>query len=521
MQYFKNAKIFQAEGEFFEAMAIENGKIAWLGKNEDIKDKNAFDLENNLVIPTFIDSHTHPSMVAKNIDRVPCLPPLVNSIAEMLEALKKSPQNTGNEDDWLEGYGWDENVFSENRLPTCKDLDKISTTQPIIVYHSSYHLIVCNSKAIEIAGVNRNTKDTQKGKIGRFDNGEPNGIFYEMEAINLIANKQKPDSFEDIINQVLKLGKKYDSLGISGVADMLCLFHPYDRIDIYQEAKKRGFNQKVVLYYEWGAIKKLGKKPLKREVGDIFIGGIKLFMDGSIAGRTAFMKKPYPNCDDVGMKMMDKDELLDAISYARENHLQVSIHVMGDASIEFIVNICKDIEPWLKDTPNIRLEHASIMSISILKTMKEAKMSFGIAPQPIFLFSEYMAYKNNLSNDLLTMAYGMKTDDEYILTTLSSDAPATLWVDPENLYTTLSASVNRISSTGEDMNKKEAISVSKAIDMLSINGAKIMGLKDTGKLEVGYEASFQILDRDIFNIPTQDLANILPKEVYIKGEKVF
>ncbi|MDO7252941.1 amidohydrolase [Helicobacter cappadocius] len=521
MQYFKNGKIFQGEAKFCEAMGIENGKIAWVGDNESIKNENALDLKNSLVIPTFIDSHTHPSMVAKNIDRVPCLPPLVNSIAEMIEALKKSPQNTGNPNDWIEGYGWDENVFSEGRLPTCKDIDKVSTTQPVIVYHSSYHLIVCNSKAIEIAGVDKNTKDTQKGKIGRFENGEPNGIFYEMGAINLVANKQKPDSLEDTITQVLKLGKKYDSLGVSAVADMLCLFHPYDRISIYEEAKKRGFKQKVVLYYEWGAIKKLGKKPLKREVGDIFIGGIKLFMDGSIAGRTAFMKKPYPNSNDVGMKMMDEAELLEAIEYARENHLQVAIHVMGDASIEFIVNTCKDIQPWLKDTPNIRLEHASIMSVPILKTMKDAKMSFGIAPQPIFLFSEYMAYKNNLTPDLLAMAYGMKTDDEYVLTTLSSDSPATLWVDPENLYTTLGASVNRVSSTGKDMNKKEAISVSKAIDMLSINGAKIMGLKDIGKLEKGYEASFQILDKDIFNIPSEELGNILPKEVYIKGEKVL
>lgn len=521
MQYFKNGKIFQAEGKFCQAMGIENGKIAWMGKNEEIKSQEARDLKNALVIPTFIDSHTHPSMVAKNIDRIPCLPPLVNSIAEMIEALKKSPFNTGNPNDWIEGYGWDENVFSENRLPTREDMDKVSTTQPVIVYHSSYHLVVCNSKAIQIAGIDKNTKDTQKGKIGRFENGEPNGIFYEWGAINLIATKQKPDSFEDTINQVLKLGKRYDSLGVSAVADMLCLFEPHDRISIYQEAKKRGFKQKVVLYYEWGAIKKQGKKALKRDVGDIFIGGIKLFMDGSIAGRTAFMKENYPNSNDRGMKMMDEDELLEAIDYAKENRLQVAIHVMGDASIEFIVNTCKDIPVWLENTPNIRLEHASIMSVPILKTMREAKMEFGIAPQPIFLFSEYKAYKNNLAPHLLSMAYGIKTDDEYVLTTLSSDAPATLWADPENLYTTLGASVNRISTTGEDMNKNEAISVAKAIDMLSINGAKLMGLKNLGKLETGYEASFQILDEDIFNTPSQKIKDVLPKEVYIRGEKVL
>ncbi|PAF52780.1 amidohydrolase [Helicobacter sp. 13S00477-4] len=520
MQYFKNAKVFQDNGAFYEAMGIKNGKISWLGKNTDIKNENAIDLKNAFVIPTFIDSHTHPTMVAKNIDRTPCLPPIVNSIAEMIEVLKKSPFNTGNSDQWIEGFGWDENVLEEKRVPTCKDLDKVSLKQPVMIYHSSYHLIACNSKALEIANINKNTKDPQKGKIGRFENGEPNGIFYEAAAINLIRDKQKPDSFEDIINQILKLGKRYNELGISAVSDMVSLFEPYDQITLYEKAREKGFLQKVVLYYDWNDIKKHGKKPLIRKHGDIFIGGIKLFMDGSIAGRTAFMKKDYPNSKDKGMKLMDKDELLEAVDYAKKYQLQIAIHIMGDASIQFVIDTLKDIDPWIKDAPTIRLEHASIMSVPMLKQLKEAKMTFGIAPQPIFLFAEYIAYKNNLTPDLLSIAYGMKTDDEYVLTTLSSDAPATLWANPENLYVSLQASVDRVSANGEDMNKKEAISVPKAIDMLSINGAKIMGLTQTGKLEVGYDANFQILDKDIFTMPTSKLSEVLPKEVYINGKQV-
>ncbi|WP_095274111.1 amidohydrolase [Helicobacter sp. 11S03491-1] len=520
MQYFKNGKIFKEEGKFYEAMGIEDGKISWLGKNETIKDKNAIDLEHAIVIPTFIDSHTHPDMVAKNIDSIPCLPPEINSIEEIIDALKQSPYHNGDSNQWIDGFGWDENVLKEKRAPTCCDLDKVSTIQPIMIYHSSYHIIACNTKALEIAHINKQTKDPKKGKIGRFENGEPNGIFYEPEALDLIRNKRKPTSFEETVEQILKLGKKYNQLGISVVSDMFSLYEPVDRIKIYEEAKKRGFRQKVALYYEWNSVKRNGKKPITKKTGDIYVAGIKLFIDGSIAGRTAFMKENYPNDNQRGMKLMDEDELMEALEYARDNELQIAIHVMGDGAIKFLVDTLKDIQPWIKNAPTIRLEHASIMSVSQLEDIKKAKMSFALAPQPIFLFAEYEAYEHNLTPDLLKIAYSMKTDDAYVLTTLSSDAPATLWANPENLYVTLQASTNRISANHKDMNKTEALNVCQAIRMLSINGAKILGLENIGKLDIGYEASFQILNDDIFTMPANQLANVLPKEVYLHGNKI-
>ncbi|PAF47015.1 hypothetical protein BKH41_08290 [Helicobacter sp. 12S02232-10] len=520
-QYFKNGKIFKEPGYFCEAMGIKDGKILWTGKNDEIKDANAIDLKDSIVIPAFIDSHTHPDMVAKNIDSVPCLPPLVNSIEDIIKALKNSALLNGDENQWIEGFGWDENVLKEKKSPTCKDLDRASTTQPIMIYQSSYHIISCNTKALKIAGIDKDTPDPKEGKIGRFENGEPNGIFYEPAAIDLIRNKMKPQTSEDIIRQILKLGKKYDKLGISAVCDMFCDYEPIDRFQIYTEAKKQGFSQKVVLYYVWSHIKKNGKKPIVKTKGDISIAGIKLFLDGSISGRTAFMKKNYPNSNERGMKLMDEKELLEAVDYARKNQLQMAIHVMGDASIQFLIDTLKDIQPWIEDAPTIRLEHASILSRDQLKEMKESKMTFALAPQPIFLFAEYEAYKNNLDQDLLEIAYGIKTDDEFVLTSLSSDAPATLWANPENLYYTLQASVDRTSANHHDINKKEAIDVQKAIQMLSINGAKISAIPNLGKLEVGYEASFQILDKDIFTIPSNQLGKILPKEVWLQGERKY
>lgn len=524
MQYFKNAKIFSDEGVFYEAMGVENGFITWLGRDSELEKSltNSIDLKGCIVIPTFVDSHTHPDMVAQNMYSTPCLSPAINSIEEIINALKTSVYCNGDEKLWIEGYGYDEATLAEKRSPTCYDLDKVSSTQPVMVFQSSFHIISCNSKALQIAGITRDTLDPERGKIGRFENGEPNGIFYEPDAINLIRAYKPSETFESLVEKILALGKRYDSLGIRVVADMYSLHDPFDRIKIYQEARKRGFNQGVVLYYEWADIKKNGKQDFldEHKHGDIRVGGIKLFVDGSISGRTAFMSENYPDDNHRGMKILELEDLLEALNYARRNHIQVSIHSMGDASIDFLIQSLKDEKPWMGEYPSVRIEHASIISEDNLKQLQNAAMSFALCPQPIFLFAEFDAYRKNLAPNLLKLAYGIKSYDKFVLTALSSDAPATLWADPENLYVSLRACVDRVSVGGEDMNKSEAIGIERAILLHTLQGGKVCGIPKLGRIEKGYEASFQILDTDIFTISPNKLDSIKPKEVYMKGNRV-
>ncbi len=525
MQTFKNGRIFigldsNNNPKFAEAMSIDNGKFCFIGSNSEVDCNNAIDLQSNIVIPSFVDSHTHPDYVADNTNRVLCLPPLIHSIAEMKEAFRKH-KDFGT-DKWLEGFGYDEAVLKEGRAPTCKDLDEISTTQVVLAYHSSGHILSCNSLGLKIAGITKDSKDPSGGKIGFFEDGSPNGILYEPNAMKiLLDNRPKPD-FEMLVNRMVEVGKKYDRLGIGALTDMFCFYEPYNRIDLYREARKRGFKQNITLYYLWDSIKKNGRKPIINEDDDIKIGGVKLFIDGSIAGKTAYMLRNYPNENHRGMMCLEKEDILDAMEYAREHKLQLAIHAMGDASIEFLIQTLKDVEPWLdSDTPTVRIEHASLISDSQLRAMKEAKMTFALAPQTIFLYAEYDAYLKSLDDDLFKRVYAIKSYDKFLLTSLSSDAPATLWATPENLYATLSASVARKTPDGRDMNQDEAVSVGEALVMMSKNGAKISRMDNDGEIRCGAYANFQVLDKDIFSMNPNHLADVLPVQTYIRGDRVF
>lgn len=526
MLVFKNGRIFigldeNKQPKFAEAMGIENGKFVFIGNNNEIEkaDSVSIDLQSQIVLPSFIDSHTHPDYVSDNMNRVLCLPPLIHSISEIQEAFKQH-KDYGTQK-WLEGFGYDEAVLQDRRTPTCKDLDEISTTQVVFVYHSSGHILVCNSLGLALAGITKDSKNPIGGKIGFFENGEPNGILYEPNAMKLFLDKKPKPNFDILVQRMVHLGKRYDKLGIGAVTDMYAFYEPYDRIALYRAARERGFKQNVTLYYHWDSIKKHGKPPIIHEDNDIKIGGVKLFIDGSIAGKTAYMLRNYPNENHRGMKVLDSETILEALEYARRNHLQLAIHAMGDASIEFLIETLQDKEPWMGDIPTIRIEHASLISDSQLQTMRDAKMTFSLAPQTIFLYAEYDAYLQSLDSDLFQRVYAIQSYNAFLLTSLSSDAPATLWAEPENLYTTLGASVNRETPDGRDMNKNEAVSVGEAIIMLSKNGAIISNMRDEGEIAVGKYANFQILTEDVFSMDSKKIADVLPKQTYIRGKKVF
>ncbi|WP_269323653.1 amidohydrolase family protein [Lactobacillus delbrueckii] len=108
---------------------------------------------------------------------------------------------------------------------------------------------------------------------------------------------------------------------------------------------------------------------------------------------------------------------------------------MGDAAIQRVIDVCQDLDPWLEGQPSVRIEHASLLSDSMLKELKGAKIGLAVSTQPIFFFAEEDSYRQFLSADQLKMAYRIKSlDKENILFSLSSDAPCTPWAEPDSLF---------------------------------------------------------------------------------------
>lgn len=324
-QTFINGNVFTStsENDFATAFTIEDGKFTWVGDSNDVQDENAIDLQGKTVLPGLIDVHTHPSYVLMTLKGIPCTVPMVYSIEEMLDALRTHPNYGKGENDWIEGWGWDESKLSEGRAPTRHDLDKVSATQPIYVMRSDCHSGVCNTRALELAGISAETPDPEGAEIVREEDGKtPNGVLREHAANDMAMRAKQDPSYDNKVAGIRDTGDHYNARGIVAVADMMVFQKPFDDMQVYRDAESKGLRQQVPLYFAWSELQHGDKAKLSDDVknGRTKFAGIKLFADGSISGKTAWVSEAYKGePDNFGFKTLTEEELESAYEFAREN----------------------------------------------------------------------------------------------------------------------------------------------------------------------------------------------------------
>lgn len=518
-QTFVNGKIFVGtdENTFASAMTIDNGKVTWIGN--DIDDQQAIDLQGQTVLPGLIDCHTHPKYIADALHGVACTPPHVNSIKEMQDALRHSPAFGKGPNVWIEGWGFDETKLAEHRSPTVDDLDAVTTEQPIFIYRSDCHSSVGNSKALALAGITKDTPNPKGGFIEHFPDGRPNGFMREVAATQLLIKAKSAQSYDTDVANMVNSNQHYLENGLVAIGEMMGRLHPYPSLQLYQDALKQGFMPKVSIYYVYD---ELNDEPL-RPSGDaqLRVAGIKVFMDGSISGETAFNEVPYPS-GQMGVNLTDRDKLTQAVNFAKDNHLQVAIHAMGDAAIQLVLDVTSQMTPWLATMPSVRIEHASLLSDQMLQQIKNAKMNYALVTQPIFFFAEDESYRDFLNKQQFKEAYRIKsmfaTDK---LVALSSDAPCTPWYEPDSPFYSMYAAVTRRTANDDIVNADEAISIKQAVLTYTKYAAAVGDFNDNGSLSVGKAADFVILSDDIFTVPSEQIKDIKVNETWLAGQRVY
>ena len=222
---YENGKIFTSDREnlYADAMLVTDGMIRKVGRAAEIENMapkgcRRVDLGGYRVIPGFVDAHMHPLMLADYSRQISALPPKVNSIEELIQAVKEQRQKQG-PDQWCLGWGYDEGKFAEHRSINRWDLDQGCSDAPVSIIRTCGHIRCVNSKALELAGIDRNTPDPEGGEIERDANGEPTGVLKE-NARNLITPLMPvPDSRQTVEN-LTQLGKLLTSQGIVAVTDM-------------------------------------------------------------------------------------------------------------------------------------------------------------------------------------------------------------------------------------------------------------------------------------------------------------
>lgn len=526
---FVNGKIFTSDTSepgalYAEALLCDGGRILFAGAEKDLPagEYPRIDLGGRTVIPGFVDAHMHPVMLADFSRQIACLPPKVNSIQELIQEIARV-RSEKPEGDWIKGWGYDEGKFAEHRSPNRYDLDKGSSDFPVFLTRSCEHIRCVNSKALELAGITRDTPDPQGGEIERDEHGEPTGVLKE-NARDLVLPFMPPETKESTVASLIDLGNLLTSQGIVAVTDMGNL-HEGGNYEFYEEAVKRGFRQRVSLYYMWDYFMDDPLFDITPELMDrnrqIRIAGLKLIGDGSISGKTAWLSEPYLGTEECGFPVYSDESMERALEFCKRTGCQLSVHAMGGRAIDRVIDRVYPEKDWTDGkVPCLRVEH--LTEPSDRAVARAAERGFGFASQPIFEYCEIETYKSNMDPERLRHIYPHRTMlDCGVKLCLSTDAPATSWAVPSDPFSNLKSAVTRYACDGTDIGQDERLDIETAMILYTKESAEVSGFAGLGVLKPGYAADFAVLSDDLFTVDPMKIDEVRVEETYIGGERVY
>jgi predicted amidohydrolase YtcJ len=486
--------------ETVEAVLVSGGKIVTTGTVAELQKRSKkaerIYLKGRTMLPGFIDAHGHISYVGQAERMAKLAPPPVggvDSIPRLQAALRiwlaKLPNDAP-----IIGNGYDDSQLAEKRHPTRQDLDAVATDRPIIVLHASGHLASANSFALAKYGITADTPDPQGGAFRREVDGKtPSGVMEET-ALFAAMGAIIPKGLDPAIASLAIGQKLYASNGITTAQDGRVMPEQWPALE---EAAKRGalildIVALTAFERDWPAA--VRSRIGKGYDGKLRIAGIKLTVDGSPQGRTAWLHDPVPvppegkGADYRGYPAIDLKLFNAKLAEAAANNWQVFVHVNGDEAAQALIDGVRMNGLSGKRTIAI---HNQVVRREQMDEMKALDI------QPTF-FANHTWYWGDWHRDV---ALGAKRADFIspqatawsigLRPTAHNDSP----VVPPDIMRLIWSSVNRRTQSGDILGPLERISVYRALQQVTINAAwQIHEDGEKGSLVAGKQADFVILD---------------------------
>ena len=519
--------------EYVEALVVNNNKILFVGSLIDAKSKAGegykyINLKGNTLLPGLIDGHAHFASFSAQAIGAQILPPPdagAKDIPTLINILKawNTPENralTG----WIFGLGFDDTVLEEKRFPTKHDMDQVSTEFPIMIIHISAHFAVVNSKGLELLSINSESKNPEGGIIRREKDNEPNGVLEELAAIphmlKAITPKNKEASdifFEAGQNNALSFGYTTAQEGRAmGNHDMLVNA---------SEAGKLKLD--VVSYVDYLFVDNYmdSKWNSKTYNNHYRIGGMKITLDGSPQGRTAWRTQPYlippdgAKEDYSGYPAIPNDSTLVSI-YEKgfKNNWQILTHANGDAAMDQMIRTMKLVTAKYgnNDRRNV-LIHGQYVREDQLDSFRKLDVIASLFPLHTFYWGDWHkeiigdSLGNKISPTRTALNKGLKI-------TIHTDAPVAL----PNLMRMVGISVERKSRSGQVIGANEKLTPYEALQAITSWSAFQHFEEDTkGTLEEGKLADMVILDKNPLKVSEEEIKEIIVLETIKEGTSVY
>lgn len=539
---FYGGPILTMEGmtpEYVEALLVKDGKIIFAGPKkqaESLIEARAqyIDLKNRTLLPSFIDAHSHVNMVGFHqmvANLYPAPDGQVSDIDSLVQVLtqwkKQNPQVIETMGGWILGNGYDDAQLNEQRHPTATDLDRVSKDQPVMVLHQSGHLASVNHKALALLKIDQNTTNPAGGVIRREANSNvPNGVLEESALFTAIGSIFK-DVPAEVMFEIARKGlDAYVKNGFTTVQEGRAdqgtteMWHAL--------AKQKQLPIDVVSYPDITTSQDyMLKQGSSLKYHQHFrIGGVKISLDGSPQGKTAWLTQAYvipPEGKDQNYKgypaIKDDQQVNQYINLAFEQGWQVLAHANGDAAIDQFIGAVKDAtaKEGKADRRSV-LIHSQTIRDDQLDQLK----ALDIIPSFFSLHTYYwgdwhrqQTLGETRAAHISPTATALKKN---LIFTEHHDAP----VVPPHSMMMIDATVNRLTRTNYVLGKNERVSPYFALKSITDWAAYQYFEEQTkGTLTKGKLADLVILEHNPLTVPNRNIKDIQILATYKEGQLIY
>jgi predicted amidohydrolase YtcJ len=526
---FYNGKIntLDEAGKVCSAVGVVNGKIAAIGSDAELRSLSApktetIDLKGAVMFPGFMEAHNHLSIYGYLLEGIDLSPANARSIDDILSRVKTEAQKVP-PGSWIKGSRYAEYFLAENRHPTKTDLDQVSQSHPVILYHTSFHACVLNSAALDKVGITGDTQAPQGGIIEKDNTGQPTGVLHDQAMLNVFNRLFFADLVALSTTQRVELCSRatenYAKLGFVFAADALVV---PQTLQMYQETLAAG-QLKIRIYtmnYTLTAESLTGSQ-IKTGFGSdrLRIGPIKIFADGGMSNRTAAISQPYltPPYDN-GLKIQSPEELIEKVKWYHALGYQIAIHAQGDDAIGDTLDAFEAVLGPTSDNPlRHRIEHGGCLYPALLK--RATDMNILVSVQPVFFSELGDGWIEAFGPELVQQLYPFKSMlNAGLKIGGSSDCPVSA-VDPR---IGLRDAVLRQTPSGERLSPHEALTMDEAIRIYT-QGAAYLSFDEShnGTIEPGKRGDFTVMAADPRDVAPEAVPDIPFVMTVVDGEIVW
>ena len=523
-----------ANRDVASAVVIEDDRIVYVGDDEGAKafagpDAEAKDLEGKMMLPGFIDGHCHPIMAAHFMSGI--VLDIDWSTEENLKAIRKYVEEHPEKEAYI-GNGYAEFNFDEHG-PSKKLLDEICSDKPMMILGSGGHEGWVNSKALELAGITKDTPDPVPGLhyYARDEEGNPSGHVAESQAMDVFFDTIEFFDKESLAGLLEQISNDYASNGVTttadmGVTEMIGAESYKSCLDTIKAGPyKQRFNGPGLLRADEAAVDK--NLQVAKDLRDAFnddwvrISLYKVINDGTMESRTAANSEPYPEDGSVVEPLLDEEAMAKVVLKAAKEGFDINVHAIGDKAIKSVIAAAKAVrEAGLKDT-RITCSHCQY-----------------IHPDDVEAFATYDITANSTGvwfygNPLMDKVLGHINDETFRMKSLKdagarvafgSDFPVDEYGNEPLKSIEMAVTRKMYGQPDAPMLKPydEVLTVDDAIAAYTIHNAIQLHMEDRlGTIEPGKYADLVVLEQNLFEIPPEEIHKVKVAETIIAGKTVY